>query len=46
MAANADFDDFYNLLDNAVAYANNNKTDDYKNNYYVSNITIEWNTQQ
>ncbi len=41
LAANADFDDFYNLLDNAVAYANNNKTDDYKNNYYVSNITIE-----
>ena len=40
-AANANIQDFYDLLDKAVKYANKRKPDEDKNNYYVSNITVE-----
>ena len=40
-AANANINDFYDLLDQVVKFADKRKPDEDKYNYYVSNITIE-----
>lgn len=40
-AANADANDFYDLLDSAVKYANCTKSDEYQLTYCISNIIIK-----